>query len=86
MSHSLPPEPPLPCHLPSIIAQTISDVEQTAQTLGFPPPEPTKHPQNPTPLGLARKRAIAVLLVLANLVPVCSPLLSLLFVADVCSR
>lgn len=71
MSYSTP-EPPSPCHLPSTKAQICDRVENVVERPGSPP-QYGQQQQN-TPLGQARKRAIAVLIVLTNLVPVRLPI------------
>ena len=78
MSHS-PPELPDPCHLPSIrlqVTEMMDTIEEVQRSL---PSEYTEHEKGAgkdDSIGQARKRAIAVLIVLANLVPVCLPILS----------
>ena len=70
MSHS-PPELPSLCHLPSIkpdVDDMMETIEEIKKSL---PPDYREHGQ----IGEARKRAIAILIVLTNLVPVCLPIL-----------
>ena len=71
MSHPTP-KPPKPCHLPSVQAQSNEPAESIADTLRSPTLEYTK-PEKALPVSQARKRAIAVLIVLTNLVPVSQP-------------
>lgn len=71
MSPSTPESPPL-CHLPPIKAQLYEQVEKTVETLRSLPAECKEHNRDSS-IGQDRKRAIAVLIVLTNLVPVCLP-------------
>lgn len=77
MSHSTP-EPPSLCHLPCIKAQMPGQMAHTVEPIievtSFLPPEYIEDEQVAS-IGHARKRAVAVLLVLTNLVPVCLPTL-----------
>ncbi|CAD6588673.1 MAG: hypothetical protein ASARMPREDX12_003407 [Alectoria sarmentosa] len=67
MSYSIP-KPPSPCHLPSIRAK---NGETGVEAPKSPPPEYRKQEQDSS-IGQACKRAIAVLIVLTNLVPMIS--------------
>lgn len=70
MSNSIP-KPPSPCYLPSIQAKNSETVERVLEMPRSPPPEQGQD----FPIGQTRKRAIAVFIVLTNLVPVRQPIL-----------
>ena len=71
MSH-LPPELPSPCQQKSIKTQVIEVIEINEVVQRSLPSDYSINGQDVS-IGQARKRAIAVLIVLTNLVPVCQP-------------
>ncbi|KAL9066573.1 MAG: hypothetical protein Q9161_007474 [Pseudevernia consocians] len=70
MFHSTP-KPPRPCHLPSSHARNGETVETIVETTRPPSPE-YKEQEQDVSIGQARKHAVAVLIVLTNLVPMMS--------------
>ena len=72
MSH-LPPEPPSPCQQKSIKNQVIEVLE--INEVVWQKSLPSDHIMNgqDISIGQARKLAIALLIILTNLVPVCQP-------------
>ena len=71
MSH-LPPQLPTPCQQKSIKTQVIEVIEINEVVQRSLPSEYSIYGQDVS-IGQARRRAIAVLIVLTNLVPVCQP-------------
>ena len=71
MSH-LPPQLPTPCQQKSIKTQVIEVIEINEVVQRSLPSEYSIYGQDVS-IGQARKRAIAILIVLTNLVPVCQP-------------
>lgn len=66
-------KPPSPCHLPSVQENESETVEAIVEKSEAPPLE-YRAQDHDFSTGQARKRAIAILIVLTNLVPVLQPI------------